>query len=159
MDSDVLDINRYIHDEKERIIIKTQNNTNDNIEYRCYVPEVGFSILFVIPDEKEYLFDEKCVSTVVDSLEKSTGKSIIEEEPVSTTVVSSSKKSTRKTIPKKEVKICPNCGSENPDDSNFCMECGMKLDISNDVNFCIHCGTEIVPGARFCMNCGKLIEY
>jgi len=39
------------------------------------------------------------------------------------------------------------------------MECGMKLDISNDVNFCIHCGTEVVPGAKFCMNCGKLIEY
>jgi len=158
LDSDVLDINRYIHEEKERIIIKIQNNTNDNIEYRCYVPEIGFSILFVIPDEKEYLFDEKCVSTVVNSLEKSTGKSIIDKEPVST-VVSSSKKSISKSVPKKEVKTCSNCGTENDNDAIFCMECGMKLDISNDVNFCIHCGTEVVPGARFCMNCGKLIEY
>lgn len=158
LDSDVLDINRYIHEEKERIIIKIQNNNNDNIEYRCYVPEIGFSILFVIPDEKEYLFDEKCVSTVVNSLEKSAGKSIIDKEPVST-VVSSSKKSISKSVPKKEVKTCSNCGTENDNDAILCMECGMKLDISNDVNFCIHCGTEVVPGARFCMNCGKLIEY
>ncbi len=158
LDSDVLDINRYIHEEKERIIIKIQNNNNDNIEYRCYVPEIGFSILFVIPDEKEYLFDEKCVSTVVNSLEKSTGKYIIDKEPVST-VVSSSKKSISKSVPKKEVKTCSNCGTENDNDAILCMECGMKLDISNDVNFCIHCGTEVVPGARFCMNCGKLIEY
>ena len=157
-DCEVLDINRYFSEEKERIIIKTQNNTNDNIEYRCIVPEIGFSILFVIPDEKEHLFDEKCISTVVDSLDKSTGESIIDEEPISTGV-KSSEKSVKKSIPKKEVKVCTNCGTENTDDSNFCIECGMKLDISNDVNFCIHCGTEVVPGAKFCINCGKIIEY
>lgn len=161
MDADVLDINRYVHEEKERIIIKTLNNTNDNIEYRCNVPEMGVSVLFVVPDEKEYLFDEKCISTVVDSLEESTGESIV-EEPISTGVSSSERsipKSSPRSIPKKEVKTCPNCGTENDNDAIFCMECGMKLDISNDVNFCIHCGTEVVPGARFCMNCGKLIEY
>ena len=157
--SDVLDINRYVYEEKERIIIKTQNYTNDTIEYRCHVPEIGFSILFVISDEKEYLFDENCISTVVNSLEKSTGEYIFDEEHVSTTVGSSSKKSISKAVPKKEVKTCSNCGTENDNDAIFCMECGMKLDISNDVNFCIHCGTEVVPGAKFCMNCGKLIEY
>jgi len=158
LDSDVLDINRYVHEEKERIIIKTQNNTNDNIEYRCHVPEIGFSVLFVVPDEKEYLFDEKCISTIVNSLEKSTGEAIIDDEPVSTGI-SPPKRPVRESVPKKEVKTCPNCGTENDNDAIFCMECGMKLDISNDVNFCIHCGTEVVPGARFCMNCGKLIEY
>lgn len=157
MDSVVLDINRYVHKEKERIIIKTLNNTNDNIEYRCNVPEIGFSVLFVIPDEKEYLFDEKYISTVVDSLEKSNDKSIIDKH--SSAGVNSSEKSIPKFVPKKDVKTCPNCGAETTDNSIFCMECGMKLDISNDVNFCIHCGTAVVPGARFCMNCGKLIEY
>ena len=157
LNSEILDINRYSFAEKERIIIKIINKNNNNIEYRGYVPEIGFSVLFIIPDEKEYLFDEKCISTVVNSLERSTGKSIIDEKSISTT--RSSKKSFSKSIPKQESKTCPNCGSENPNDSNFCMECGMKLDISNDVNFCIYCGTEVVPGSKFCMNCGKLIEY
>ena len=142
LDSDVLNIDRHSFGEKERIIIKAQNKTNGNTEYLCNIPEIGFSILFVIPIGKDYLFDEKWVSTIVDSLEESTGESVSKNE----------------VLTKKEVKVCPNCGAENSDDSNFCIECGVKLDIAKDVNFCIHCGTEVVPGAKFCMNCGKLIE-
>jgi RNA polymerase subunit RPABC4/transcription elongation factor Spt4 len=154
LNSDILEINRYSSGEKERIIIEIRNNANSNLEYYCIVPEIGFSVLFVIPYGKEHLFNKKYISTVVDSLEKSSGKPIT--EPVSS---STPKRTVKSSVIKEKTKTCPNCGSENPDDSNFCMECGMKLDISNDVNFCIHCGTEVVPGAKFCMNCGKLIEY
>ena len=132
---DVLDINRYSFGEKERIIIKTQNKIKSNIEYYCNVPEIGFSILFIIPKGKEYLFDEKYVSTVINSLEKSTNETIYEEK----------------------VKTCPKCGAENSDEFIFCLNCGMKLE-EETVDFCSHCGTEIIPGAKFCLNCGRLIE-
>jgi len=33
-------------------------------------------------------------------------------------------------LPDRQAKICPNCGTENPDDANFCEECGRDL---NDI--------------------------
>ena len=48
---------------------------------------------------------------------------------------------------------CPNCQFENPDDSNFCLECGRKLEKK-----CPRCGKALPIGAKFCNGCGhKLI--
>ncbi len=50
------------------------------------------------------------------------------------------------------MKKCPNCGTQNEDDSLFCAECG-KLIPQGTV--CPHCGAAINEGDAFCQNCGK----
>lgn len=44
---------------------------------------------------------------------------------------------------------CPACQHENPDEFNFCMNCGSALRYS-----CPNCGVPIRAGARFCDSCG-----
>lgn len=48
---------------------------------------------------------------------------------------------------------CPKCQFENPVDSNFCLECGQKLDQN-----CPECGKTLPAPAKFCNGCGhKLV--
>ena len=63
----------------------------------------------------------------------------------------------------KNVKVCPNCGSENDKNSLFCGECGQRLQepmVANaaDGRHCPHCGMILEEGARFCKKCGGKIE-
>jgi len=44
---------------------------------------------------------------------------------------------------------CPKCRNENPEGSNFCLECGQKLEAS-----CPKCGKALPPQAKYCNNCG-----
>jgi ribosomal protein L40E len=48
--------------------------------------------------------------------------------------------------------ICPNCGTQNPDDAEFCIECGTKLAEADA--YCINCGAKLKPDAVFCPKCG-----
>jgi len=49
---------------------------------------------------------------------------------------------------------CPNCGGENREGANFCIECGNKLEFT-----CAQCKHLNLPGSKFCEKCGfKLIE-
>ena len=60
-----------------------------------------------------------------------------------------------------EANSCPNCGTPNPDGTNFCCECGTKLikpEQPAAKKFCTNCGAEIAPGQRFCTGCGTKIE-
>lgn len=44
--------------------------------------------------------------------------------------------------------ICPECGKKTPK-GKFCIECGHPL-----VNKCPNCGTEVPQGSKFCSECG-----
>jgi class 3 adenylate cyclase/tetratricopeptide (TPR) repeat protein len=44
---------------------------------------------------------------------------------------------------------CPKCQFENPQDSNFCLECGQKLEQK-----CPQCEKALPVGAKFCNGCG-----
>ena len=44
---------------------------------------------------------------------------------------------------------CPECQFENPEDSNFCLECGQKLEKK-----CPQCEKSLPVGAKFCNGCG-----
>lgn len=83
--------------------------------------------------------------------------------------------------PQTSVKIiCPNCSSEVPEHSKFCLECGTKIEILNENEvicpacgkktnkgkFCMECGAALIPkcpkcgaevptGAKFCLECGE----
>jgi class 3 adenylate cyclase/predicted ATPase len=48
---------------------------------------------------------------------------------------------------------CTSCGTENPHDARFCMQCGTGLARS-----CPSCATDNPPQARFCMSCGAGLD-
>lgn len=78
--------------------------------------------------------------------------------------------------------ICPNCNTEVPENSKFCLECGAKIETleenemicpvcgkkTNKGKFCMECGAPLVAkcakcgaelpnGAKFCLECGEKI--
>ena len=44
---------------------------------------------------------------------------------------------------------CPKCHFENPEDSNFCLKCGCKLELQ-----CPQCASALPSIAEFCNKCG-----
>ena len=53
---------------------------------------------------------------------------------------------------------CQYCGSEIPDNSSFCPNCGQKAvspENGPEKKFCDSCGAPLEPGRAFCPNCGK----
>lgn len=56
---------------------------------------------------------------------------------------------------KSDSKICHICGSENPNDSLHCGNCGALFGENAQANpVCVHCGTKNDSDARHCKNCG-----
>lgn len=47
---------------------------------------------------------------------------------------------------------CPDCQSENPENSRFCLECGQRMELR-----CLECGTVLPLGAKFCNECGHSV--
>ena len=74
----ILDMDRYTFEEKERIIIKTKDDVSGNIYYRCNVPELGFSVLFLVFNGKEKLFIEDDIYNILNSIKsfKSRGRGL-----------------------------------------------------------------------------------
>ena len=52
---------------------------------------------------------------------------------------------------------CPNCQTENPEESTFCIQCGGKI-IEDILQICPSCSSELPVGARFCNKCGQSLE-
>ena len=55
----------------------------------------------------------------------------------------------------KAERTCPSCGTENPEGTKFCQECGTKL---GQKNTCPACGTENPLGVKFCQECGAKLQ-
>ena len=52
--------------------------------------------------------------------------------------------------------FCHNCGKQNDNSSNFCINCGTKL--MNDSIKCLKCGEINEPESNFCINCGDNLK-
>jgi len=55
-----------------------------------------------------------------------------------------------------DARRCSECGTENPENSAFCQNCGNRL--AQPKRFCPQCGTEVPKGSGFCNECGTKIE-
>ena len=55
----------------------------------------------------------------------------------------------------REERTCPDCGTENPEGTKFCQECGAKL---GQKNTCPSCGTANPMGVKFCQECGTKLQ-
>ena len=51
--------------------------------------------------------------------------------------------------------VCPNCGTQVPAGSKFCLSCGAKM---NTAVFCTNCGKPVPPGSKFCPQCGSPVN-
>jgi DNA-directed RNA polymerase subunit M/transcription elongation factor TFIIS len=53
---------------------------------------------------------------------------------------------------------CPSCGSQNPEGTKFCQECGTKLgapaEEAGSATRCPSCGNQNPEGTKFCQECG-----
>lgn len=49
---------------------------------------------------------------------------------------------------------CPNCGTYNNDEVNFCKECGAKINQKDTIR-CSKCGYENEKNINFCIECGS----
>lgn len=58
----------------------------------------------------------------------------------------------KKTV--KEIKICPECKSENRKSAKFCSECGKKF---STAKVCPKCESKLPSKAKFCPECGEKI--
>lgn len=58
--------------------------------------------------------------------------------------------------PQADTKKCPQCGTQNPAMSKFCINCGENFQAAQAL--CPECGEMLVPGAKFCMNCGHKLQ-
>ena len=106
----ILDINRYTFEEKERIIIKTKDNVSGNIHYRCNVPELGFSVLFIVFNGKEKLFIEEDIFNILNSI-----KSF------------KSRENGLKSKDSLDSKFCSKCGDKIVSGAKFCQTCGNPI--------------------------------
>lgn len=65
----------------------------------------------------------------------------------------------------KNIKTCPNCGSECPETAPFCSICGQKLPDNLPTQqpkaagfiFCPNCGAQLPGDAAFCTGCGQKV--
>ncbi len=53
---------------------------------------------------------------------------------------------------------CPACGHANPIRVKFCQECGNKMEAEPASGICPECGSENAPGTRFCGSCGTKLS-
>ena len=60
----------------------------------------------------------------------------------------------------KQIKVCPNCGSENPSDASFCNQCSAALPTlppkeqpAAGGKTCPNCGAQMQESALFCTKC------
>jgi tetratricopeptide (TPR) repeat protein len=55
---------------------------------------------------------------------------------------------------------CPRCRFENPQDAQFCIDCGaaLKTEQKPATLSCPQCRTENNPGSAFCINCGNSLK-
>ena len=53
---------------------------------------------------------------------------------------------------------CPKCGFDNPNDANYCINCGSKIEIDNS-KICPKCGQKNCSDSVFCSACGNMLEY
>ncbi len=49
--------------------------------------------------------------------------------------------------------VCPNCGSLNHPNEQFCVHCGLKLQIEAPKKYCPNCGEENPADSSFCQKC------
>ncbi len=50
--------------------------------------------------------------------------------------------------------VCPKCGAQNADNSQYCLSCGIILN-----NNCFNCGAVLDSTARFCSTCGSGVGW
>lgn len=108
--SSILDRHRYTFEEKDIIIIKTKDNLSENIYYRCNIPELGFSVLFIVFSGKEKLFIEDDVYLIVNSINRLKSNEI--------------KLKSKGSL---NSKFCNYCGAEIVSGSKFCQACGRPI--------------------------------
>jgi membrane protease subunit (stomatin/prohibitin family) len=53
---------------------------------------------------------------------------------------------------------CPKCGATNVASSQFCNECGAKMESAGATVPCVKCGASLQAGAKFCNECGTKQE-
>ena len=105
----ILDFHRYTFEE-DIIIIKTKDKLSGNTHYRCNIPQLGFSVLFIVFKGKEKLFIEDDVYLIVNSINRLKSNEIKLKSKVSL-----------------DSKFCSNCGDKIVFGAKFCQACGYPV--------------------------------
>ena len=58
-------------------------------------------------------------------------------------------------VPLPQRMTCVDCGAELPEDAQFCINCGRKVEPLVVKQFCRFCGNRVEDKSRFCPHCGR----
>lgn len=99
-------IYRYNHNGNDIVIAKTIDEGAGNTHYRCNIPELGFSVMFIFFNGLDEYFNKNAVYTVVNSINRI--------KPKSNKVKSSND-------------FCNHCGAKVDSGAKYCLNCGNPI--------------------------------
>ena len=104
-----LDFNRYAINGNDIVIAKTMDNVSGNTHYRCSVPELGFSVMFIVFSGLEEYFNKDAVDIVVKSINRINPKRHKVDSDYSAYV------------------FCNHCGAKVDSKAKYCLNCGNPI--------------------------------
>ncbi len=105
----LLDFHHYTSNGKDIVIAKTRDNVSGNTHYRCSVPELGFSVMFIVFSGLEEYFNKDAVDIVVKSINRINPKRHKVDSDYSAYV------------------FCNHCGAKVDSKAKYCLNCGNPI--------------------------------
>lgn len=145
----------YILNQKDDLLYIPYDTIEDIIRYKGFMTS-GIKIVTSDGDIYKFMTGRETSSTEV--IKDIKNKISSQNDPLLTEEESPIDLIEPEEVIEEDIKVkCLICGTENPDNAEFCIKCGNGLGEKENIKICSHCGAENPSDAQFCQKCGKNI--